>query len=355
MNRLLSLVLLVLVGVLVAGCVSPEALPPEPDRSYIEPPLPDGAGPVTTAPAADFPEVQCERPTASLRPTPAGIAPEDAPPTPTVDAIRERGRLTVGLDTGSNLFSFRDPMSGKLVGFDVDIAREISRDLFGDPDRVDFRILTSAERIEALQESTVDVVVKTMTITCARKEEVSFSTVYFQAQHRVLAVRGSGVRGVADLANRRVCAVDGTTSLRRLQRIVPTAQILTAAMWSDCLVLLQQRQVDVMHSSPQPAQHLDRRLAHRLDLRVAPRPKQLPRDPDPKPIDPLPQLTRKVLDRLLRRPHIVLVESSDRIEHQRCVLDRPRQRPHVIQRPRQRHYPTPPHPPVRRLQPHHST
>ena len=139
MNRLLSLVLLVLVGVLVAGCVSPEALPPEPDRSYIEPPLPDGAGPVTTAPAADFPEVQCERPTASLRPTPAGIAPEDAPPTPTVDAIRERGRLTVGLDTGSNLFSFRDPMSGKLVGFDVDIAREISRDLFGDPDRVDFR------------------------------------------------------------------------------------------------------------------------------------------------------------------------------------------------------------------------
>ena len=246
MNRLLSLVLLVLVGVLVAGCVSPEALPPEPDRSYIEPPLPDGAGPVTTAPAADFPEVQCERPTASLRPTPAGIAPEDAPPTPTVDAIRERGRLTVGLDTGSNLFSFRDPMSGKLVGFDVDIAREISRDLFGDPDRVDFRILTSAERIEALQESTVDVVVKTMTITCARKEEVSFSTVYFQAQHRVLAVRGSGVRGVADLANRRVCAVDGTTSLRRLQRIVPTAQILTAAMWSDCLVLLQQRQVDAI-------------------------------------------------------------------------------------------------------------
>ena len=32
MNRLLSLVLLVLVGVLVAGCVSPEALPPEPDE-----------------------------------------------------------------------------------------------------------------------------------------------------------------------------------------------------------------------------------------------------------------------------------------------------------------------------------
>ena len=40
--------------------------------------------------------------------------------------------------------------------------------------------------------------------------------------------------------------MDGTTSLRRLQRIVPTAQITTAAMWSDCLVLLQQRQVDAI-------------------------------------------------------------------------------------------------------------
>ncbi|OZE99420.1 glutamate ABC transporter substrate-binding protein [Rhodococcoides fascians] len=256
MNRTLLVVAAILVGLLTTSCVAPEALPPEPDISYTEPPMPDGAGPATDAPEVDSPDPQCARPTASLRPIQfgsgqfgsgqSGPAPESTPPSPTVDQIRERGRLIVGLDTGSNLFSFRDPMTGKLVGFDVDIAREISRDLFGDPDRVDFRILTSAERIEALQNSTVDVVVKTMTITCARKQEVSFSTVYFQAQHRVLAVKNSGINGVADLANRRVCAVDGTTSLRRLQRIVPTAQITTAAMWSDCLVVLQQRQVDAI-------------------------------------------------------------------------------------------------------------
>ncbi len=246
MNRLVVIFVLLLVGVLTSSCVTAEPVPPQPDLSYTEPPLPDGAGPATNAPGLGNPEPECSRPTASLRPTPAGMAAENAPPTPTVDAIRERGRLIVGLDTGSNLFSFLDPMTGKLVGFDVDIAREISRDLFGDPDRVDFRILTSAERIAALQNSTVDIIVKTMTITCARKEEVSFSTVYFQAQHRVLAVRGSGIYGVGDLATKRVCAVDGTTSLRRLQKLVPTAQIVTASMWSDCLVVLQQRQVDAI-------------------------------------------------------------------------------------------------------------
>lgn len=241
-----SFAILAVVGALIAGCATEDAVPDVPAVSYTEPPLPDGAGPAATSPEPSSPDPQCDRPTASLRPTPPGAAGQNAPPMPTVEAIKERGRLIVGLDAGSNLFSFRDPMTGKLVGFDVDIAREISRDLFGDPDRVDFRILSSAERIEGLQDSTVDIVVKTMTITCARKEDVSFSTVYFQAQQRVLAVKGSGINGVADLADKRVCAVDGTTSLRRLQRIVPTAQIVTASMWSDCLVVLQQRQVDAI-------------------------------------------------------------------------------------------------------------
>ena len=53
-----------------------------------------------------------------------------------VATIRNRGRLIVGLDIGSNLFSFRDPITGEITGFDVDIAGEIARDIFGT--RVDF-------------------------------------------------------------------------------------------------------------------------------------------------------------------------------------------------------------------------
>lgn len=49
--------------------------------------------------------------------------------------IRKRGRLIVGLDIGSNLFSFRDPITGEITGFDVDIAGEVARDIFGTPRR----------------------------------------------------------------------------------------------------------------------------------------------------------------------------------------------------------------------------
>lgn len=207
--------------------------------TYTEPPLPANAvvTPPQSAPAPDL-EPQCGNPTASLRP--------GADHGPALDAVRTRGRLLVGLDPGSNLFSFRDPISGTLAGFDVDVAAEIARDLFGDPRRIEYRILGSADRERALQDHSVDVVVKTMTITCDRRRRVDFSTTYLMSHQRVLAVKGSGITSMADLAGKRVCAVGGTTSLDRIRHIQPTAAIMTVPTWADCLVVLQQRQVDAI-------------------------------------------------------------------------------------------------------------
>lgn len=84
---------------------------------FTEPPLPAQAATIATdANVSPEPEPDCGDPTASLRP-------DNAAGGPTLDAIRARGRLVVGLDAGSNLFSFRDPISGAIVGFDADIAR----------------------------------------------------------------------------------------------------------------------------------------------------------------------------------------------------------------------------------------
>ncbi|MGV9676287.1 glutamate ABC transporter substrate-binding protein [Nocardia sp. NPDC003482] len=237
-TRILAVVLAA-VALLVAGCAS-EPPPPRASRtdSYTEPPLPAKAAPAQTdSPLPPETDPQCPDATASLRPGSGG---------PTIDAIRARGRLLVGLDPGSNLFSFRAPISGTLAGFDVDIAKEIARDLFGDPERVEYRMLSSAERERALQEHTVDVVVKTMTITCDRRQRVDFSTTYFLSHQRILAMRNSGITGLGDLAGKRVCVAAGTTSLNLIRRRQPAASILTVPAWADCLVVLQQRQVDAI-------------------------------------------------------------------------------------------------------------
>ena len=221
--------------VILGGCtqqVDP-AMPPVPT---LAPPTPAGMellrpeAPQAPDPAANA----CDR-TASLRPFASRIEADAA-----VAAIRKRGRLLVGLDIGSNLFSFRDPVTGEISGFDVDIAAEVARDIFGDPTAVEYRILSSAERIAALQNNAVDIVVKTMTITCERREKVNFSTTYFTAYQRILAPRESDIAGPEDLPGKRVCVARGTTSLKTVQQIDPPPAIVTVVTWADCLVALQQ-------------------------------------------------------------------------------------------------------------------
>jgi polar amino acid transport system substrate-binding protein len=231
----------VVAAVVLSGCGHSEAtvtLPvptlPSPTPAGMQELAPQGATP------PDRSGDDCNR-TASLRPFPTKADADAA-----VADIRARGRLIVGLDIGSNLFSFRDPITGEITGFDVDIAGEVARDIFGSPSQVEYRILSSAERITELQKSHVDIVVKTMTITCERRKLVNFSTVYLDAAQRILAPRDSSIVKASDLSGKRVCVAKGTTSLRRIREIAPPPTIVSVVNWADCLVTLQQREVDAV-------------------------------------------------------------------------------------------------------------
>lgn len=226
---------------LLAGCGHSEQLKMEVTPTLAQPtPVGMQELPMEAPLPPDKSSQDCN-PTASLRPFP-NKADADA----AVANIRSRGRLIVGLDIGSNLFSFRDPISGEITGFDVDIAGEVARDIFDAPNHVEYRILSADERITALQRSQVDLVVKTMTITCDRRKLVNFSTVYLDANQRILAPRDSTIAKVSDLSGKRVCVARGTTSLRRIREIAPPPVIVSVVNWADCLVAMQQRQIDAV-------------------------------------------------------------------------------------------------------------
>jgi len=225
----------------VVGCSAQQALEPaDPGRI---PPIPAGAKIVTAAPSAASDE-SCN-PTASLRPSP-GITPGLMPAGSTMAKIAARGRLIVGVDQNTFLFGFRNPKTGLLEGFDIDIAREMARDILGDPAKIQFQALTSAQRIPALQSGQVDLVVRSMTITCKRLQEVAFSTVYFQANQRILARTNSGIREASDLGAKKACATTGSTSITTMMALRSPPTVYGVADWTDCLVMLQQGQVDAV-------------------------------------------------------------------------------------------------------------
>lgn len=244
LRRLLFTAAVVTSAAALAACGdmhAPESPPPNAGAAMPQPPGVNWSPAKEAAPAADSCNAE-----ASLRPLDPMPARGQMPPGSAMDAIERRGALTVGLDIGSNLFSFRDPVTGNVEGFDVDIAREVARDIFGDPNRVAFRILTADERLVALQNRQVDLVVNTLSISCDRLADIAFSTVYYQASQRILTLRSSTIESVHDLSGKRVCVARGSTSIGQLQQQVPDAKLVSVATAADCLVMLQQGQIDAI-------------------------------------------------------------------------------------------------------------
>lgn len=228
--------------VVAAGCGSTEAVPARGDAEMVVP-MPSGvrdpAGPEDGEPPV---AEDCD-PRLSLAPIGALPAPGQMPAGSTMERIQRRGRLIVGVDQNTFLFGFRDPRTGVLAGFDIDIARELARAIFGDPRRVQFRSVRLKDRIPVILSNEVDVVVDSMTMTCDRVRQIAFSAQYFSAGQRILVPVDSPVRALPDLAGQKVCAEVASTSIRRLSadrsRPVPVA----VEHVTDCLVLLQQGQV----------------------------------------------------------------------------------------------------------------
>ncbi|MBA0124490.1 glutamate ABC transporter substrate-binding protein [Haloechinothrix sp. YIM 98757] len=236
--RHLLVALLPALGLAVAAC-GPAGEPRDLSGQVVaQRPQPAGVGGAPPEEDGEVADDDCDA-TASLEPDGA-----DIPDGSTMAEIRDRGHLVAGVDQNTFLFGFHNPATGQLEGFDIDIAREVAGAIFGDRDRVRFRTITSAERIPALREGDVDIVVRTMTVNCARREHVEFSSVYFEAGQRVLVRAASGVDSLDDLAGQRVCAAEGSTSLRNIAEAAP--EPVSVPNWSDCLVMLQQRQVEAV-------------------------------------------------------------------------------------------------------------
>jgi len=190
---------------------------------------------------------ECDAPEASL--SPSG---KDGP---TIDAIRNREvkKLIVGVDQNSYRWGYRDPnkKTATLEGFDIDLAHKIAEDIFGDRDAVLFRAIPTNQRVKAIQSGQVDMVVRTMTITCDREKEVAFSTAYFKTGQQVLAPKSSDITGFNDtLDGKKVCSATGSTALTKLTELKKKglgADISTTVPNQlDCLVRLQLGEVDAV-------------------------------------------------------------------------------------------------------------
>jgi polar amino acid transport system substrate-binding protein len=214
-----------------------------PTATAAAPPAP---GPAVVAPSSPAPA--CDQVVDSLRPQGSLPEPGAMPPGSTMATIAQRGRLIAGVDQTKYLVGYRNPLTGQLEGTDIDLVHRIAQAIFGDPDRVQFIVYDIADRVKAVEEGQVDLVVNNFSITCARQRSVEFSAPYQLAQQRLLVPKGSGVREVEDLAGGTVCTSTGSTTERDLKALPVDMEVVTEAGIPDCVIRMQQGAVEAVSS-----------------------------------------------------------------------------------------------------------
>jgi polar amino acid transport system substrate-binding protein len=205
------------------------------------------SGALTAAPAPA--KASCGNPVASFAPAASLPAPGKMPAGTYMAQIQKRGRLIAGVSADTLLLGSRNPLNGQIEGFDIDMLKAVSKAIFNDPDKIEYRVITTAQRIPALQKEVkdggVDIVARAMTINCARWKQIAFSSEYYQAGQKVLVAKGSTVKDIAELRGKRVCAPNGSTSmdkLRTFKGLIPVG----SDTHTGCLVLFQQGKVDAI-------------------------------------------------------------------------------------------------------------
>ncbi len=232
----------VLLGALLAACApsayEPTALP-TPSASATASPSASPSPGATTAP------VECVDPLASYAPLSPVPGPGALPAGSTMAEIRDRGRLVVGVSADSLLLGSRNPITGVIEGFDIDMAHLVAQAIFGDPNRIELRVITAAQRIPLLQDGSIDLVARNMTMNCARWEQIAFSAEYYRSGQKLLVPLGSTATSLADLPGQRVCAPAGSTSLDNLADF-PDVIPVAGTTHTDCLARFQRGEVDAI-------------------------------------------------------------------------------------------------------------
>lgn len=246
MKRARIAVLVALCAALATGCGATNSPVDLANVGAAQAPMPGGVLIGKAALPSTSTTVNCANPTASLRPPGQLPAPGNMPAGSTMAKIQARGYLIAGVDQNTFLFGYRNPQTNSLEGFDIQMVRDVAQAIFGNPTKVQFKAITSAQRVQELKTGQVDLVARTFTITCDRLQSVAFSTVYYQAQRRVLVRADSSVQSINDLAGKRVCATIGSDSLSPAPGETNPPIPVAVNDWSDCLVMLQQGQVDAV-------------------------------------------------------------------------------------------------------------
>ena len=163
-----------------------------------------------------------------------------------LDNVKESNTITWGVKGDVKLFGLIDVRDGQQKGFDVDMAKAITKRILGPKGKAEFVTTTSQSRIPLLKNGNVDAIIATMTITPERKKIISFSHSYFDAGQSILVAKNSSIKSAKDLNGKTVIGVVGANSVENIKKIAPRAKVIELQDYAQAMNALKSGQGDAL-------------------------------------------------------------------------------------------------------------
>jgi general L-amino acid transport system substrate-binding protein len=131
---------------------------------------------------------------------------------PTMDAVKQRGQMICGVDTGIPGYAFQDS-TGKWKGLDVSLCRAIAAAVLGDAEKVKYIPTTAKVRFTMLQSGELDVLIRDSEYTLYRNTAMNLEepAINFFAAQTFMVRKSLGVQHTKDLNGATICMITGTT------------------------------------------------------------------------------------------------------------------------------------------------
>lgn len=144
----------------------------------------------------------------------------------TYEQVKQSKTITWGIRADTRLFGLTNIKTGKIEGFEIDLANALTKQMLGKDAHAEFLTTTANTRVPLLKNHNVDAVLATMTITKERAKQVDFTNSYFPAGSSLLVPNNSKITNVKQLNGKTVLAVKGTTAVDDVHKFAPKARVL---------------------------------------------------------------------------------------------------------------------------------
>ncbi len=156
--------------------------------------------------------------------------------------ITQRGKLIVAVKDNLPPLGFTDDR-GNLQGLEIDLAKQLAKELLGNSDAVELQPVTNQDRLRVILSGKVDLTIARVAVTASRSRVVDFSN-YYYLDGTGLVTKEASVQNLSDLSARKIAVLNNSNTIAIIKNQLPSAQLIGVNSYQEALNLLENNGAD---------------------------------------------------------------------------------------------------------------